>query len=113
MTNDVDPSTMTLGEIYQQPESYFDPIHSNAEDPGYMDRFGMYRTMYNGVRIKQHGFTFFNIKEDDDKTKINPDTGLHLYCSLCDSVNVHPDKLRQYWHHWNMLGEESKSWPHP
>jgi hypothetical protein len=111
--NDVDPTTMTLGEIYQQPEDYFEPVYSNTDDPGYMDRFGMYRTMYNGVRIKQHGFTFFNIKEDDDKTKMNPDTGLHLYCSMCDSANIHPDKLKQYWKAWNMLGEEAAKWRHP
>ena len=105
MENDVDPATMPLSEIYQQPEAYFEPLTGSSPR---IDHLGISHTLYGGVRSKQHGYYIFNIKDDDDKG------GNHKYCSMCNSTTIDEHRLREYWKHWSQLGEEETSqWRHP
>lgn len=106
--NDVDPTTMTLSEIYQQPDSYFEVAHQGAEIP----RLGIRYVRYRGAVLRENGTKIFTIKEDD---RWNSDLGGHSnYCEVCRDPAE-----GSFWTYFNKLGpyfyEEHTGYvrPHP
>lgn len=76
---DVDPQTMTLEEIYGLPTSYFEPDTYTPHIP--IPSLGIQYTRYTGHILREHGTTFFTIKEADPY--VDHGTGHHGPCSWC------------------------------
>lgn len=80
--NDVDPMSMTLSEIYDQPEHYFELIDCFRD---FMDNCSdqLIRTLYHGAALRMHGRVFFDIKENDVRDEYQDSD--HDSCGLCSS----------------------------
>jgi hypothetical protein len=99
--NEVDPATMTLSEIYNLPDYYFE-LHPQMDYAhGVLPHLGIMFTRYSGTRLRRNGQQFFTIKDDD------PYDGMaecypHVYgedghntCEIChpDATTYEPSKL--------------------
>ncbi len=95
MTNDVDPMTMTLSEIYGLRDGFFD-LRLRSEVP----RYGIAYDQYFGAQLRENGTKIFTIKEDDRWT--NWDGDHSRFCEVCgpneEESRIYLNRLGQYWH---------------
>lgn len=95
MTNDVDPFTMTLSQIYGLSPHYFE-----LKGKTLVPRYGIAYDRYFGADLRENGTKFFTIKEDDRWTSWDGDHS--KYCEVCgpheEEHRPYLNRLGQYWH---------------
>lgn len=93
--NEVDPLSMTLEEIYEQPHHYFELYTT----PQHLPHLGLQYDRYYGHVLRNNGTKIFTIKEDDQWAAY--DNGEHSrFCSICNmegSEYLYHNKLGVYW----------------
>ncbi len=111
MKNDVDPMSMTLSEIYDIPDFYFERMTGDGYhhyNP-FTGAFEYASYAYKGVVLRQHGTQFFNIKMDDSRDLV---TGGHEHCVKCNTHTKNQTSIATYWKYQTRLGEYFKEY-HP
>lgn len=98
--NDVDPTTMSLAEIYDLPDSYFDPYSSEEVWVNGEDRVdGVQFVKYEGAFLRPHGRQIFTIKPNDPWEMVD---GTHYdRCEWCEGyftgnlLSVDPEESKR------------------